>query len=167
MITRIALLAAASAASVNAYDFSWAPYWEPGVVAPGVPQWTTYFASKGGSYTNDITSCYAGQTNVWGATFDDGPGPDTDVVLNYFANKRMHATFWVVGVRVVELPNTLASTWSAGHNLGTHTWSHADLTLLGADQIVAELVYGARAIYEVTGIAPKYFRPPCKSIQRM
>ncbi|KAJ3027996.1 UNVERIFIED_CONTAM: chitin deacetylase [Siphonaria sp. JEL0065] len=164
LITRVPLILTVSIASVYAYDFSWAPQWSPGVVAPGVPAWTSHFAGQDGSYSSDITSCYAGETNVWGATFDDGPGVDTGVVLNYFSGKGMHATFWVIGANILGLPDTLAATFAAGHNIGTHTWSHPDLTGLSADQVVAELVYGARAIYEVTGIAPKYFRPPYGSL---
>ncbi|KAJ3006964.1 UNVERIFIED_CONTAM: chitin deacetylase cda1, partial [Siphonaria sp. JEL0065] len=59
----------------------------------------------------------------------------------------------------------LARAYGAGHNIGIHTWSHLDLVTLGDDQIVAELVFGAKAILEVTGGAyPKYFRPPYGSI---
>ncbi|KAI8845912.1 hypothetical protein BJ741DRAFT_9920 [Chytriomyces cf. hyalinus JEL632] len=36
-----------------------------------------------------------------------------------------------------------------------------DLTTLTEDEIVAELVYGARAVFEVVGKTPRYFRPPC------
>ncbi|KAJ3007834.1 UNVERIFIED_CONTAM: chitin deacetylase [Siphonaria sp. JEL0065] len=153
IITRVPFILTVSIASVCAYDFSWAPQWSPGVVAPGVPAWT------------DITSCYPGETNVWGVTFDDGPGVDTGVVLNYFSGKGMYATFWVIGANILGLPDTLAATYAADHSIGTHTWSHPDLTSLSADQVVAELVYGARALfYEVTGMAPKYFRPPYGSL---
>ncbi|KAJ3007835.1 UNVERIFIED_CONTAM: chitin deacetylase [Siphonaria sp. JEL0065] len=157
LISPSTLVIVVSIASVYAYDFSWMPEWKPA----GVPAWTAHFASQSSSYSNDITSCHApGLTNVWGASFDDGPGPDTGVVLNYFASKKMLATFWVIGFNVKDFPDTLAATYAAGHNIGVHTWSHADLTSLSNDQVVSQLVYGARAIYEVTGTVPKYFRPP-------
>jgi Polysaccharide deacetylase len=41
-----------------------------------------------------------------------------------------------------------------------HTWSHQWLTSLTNDEVVAELVWNAKAIYQVTGRVPRYFRPP-------
>ncbi|KAJ3110809.1 chitin deacetylase [Physocladia obscura] len=50
------------------------------------------------------------------------------------------------------------------HMYRLHTWSHPDLTTISDDQIVSELVYTAKAVYEVTGVFPKYFRPPYGSV---
>ncbi|KAI9353800.1 hypothetical protein BDR26DRAFT_797144 [Obelidium mucronatum] len=150
---------------VFAYDFSWGP--APGAAVVGVPEWTKYFQAVNGKATpkKDVRSCRpGGHTDVWGASFDDGPGVETLSVIEYFKNINMLATFWVIGVNIPRLPDTLAATYQAGHEIGTHTWSHKDLTTLSDDQIVAELVYGSRAIYEVIGVFPKYYRPPYGAI---
>ncbi|KAJ3059801.1 chitin deacetylase, partial [Podochytrium sp. JEL0797] len=160
-------LAAFLTDSVHAqsFDFSWAPYWESGVVAPPVSAWTNYFTSKPyASFGSDITTCSGVATNVWGATFDDGPSENTPAVLNYFQSINMHATFWVIGANVIQNPDILLQTYHAGHDIGLHTWSHPDLTTLTDDQIVAELVYASKAVYEVLGVLPSYFRPPYGSI---
>jgi peptidoglycan/xylan/chitin deacetylase (PgdA/CDA1 family) len=45
-----------------------------------------------------------------------------------------------------------------------HTWSHADLTTLSENQIVAEIVWTARIIKDVIGVTPNYLRPPFGSV---
>ncbi|KAI8609624.1 hypothetical protein BC830DRAFT_1049114, partial [Chytriomyces sp. MP71] len=107
-----------------------------------------------------ITTCTGPLKNVWGATFDDGPSPNTQVVLDYFANLSMRTTFWVIGANVVQYPDMVLKSFSAGHQIALHTWSHPDLTTLSQQQIVAELIYVAKAVFEVTGQFPKFFRPP-------
>ncbi|KAJ3063492.1 chitin deacetylase, partial [Podochytrium sp. JEL0797] len=151
--------------NIHSFDFSWAPYWAPGVVATPVSTWTNYFTSMPyASFGSDITTCSGAATNVWGATFDDGPSVNTPAVLTYFESVNMHATFWVIGANVMQNPDILLQTYQAGHDIGLHTWSHPDLTTLTDDQIVAELVYSSKAVYEVLGVFPKYFRPPYGSI---
>ena len=36
----------------------------------------------------------------------------------------MHATFFVVGSRVVSNPNTLITEYMMGNEISVHTWSH-------------------------------------------
>ncbi|KAI9331487.1 hypothetical protein BDR26DRAFT_806891, partial [Obelidium mucronatum] len=156
------ILVAATAVFVSAYDFSWAPWTGAGGdgVAPGNSGWTRYFRDVNGGawYGGEITQC---SSYVWGASIDDGPSVYTPGLLNYFQSKGgIKATFWLVGRQIPWFPDTAARTYQLGHQIGIHTWSHHDLTQLSDDQIVAELVYGARAIFEVTGMVPKYFRPP-------
>ncbi|KAJ1568679.1 chitin deacetylase [Cladochytrium tenue] len=101
---------------------------------------------------------------AWGLSYDDGPSGYTPGVLNYLKQKDVYATFFAIGSRVMDHPDVLLSTYQSGHQIGIHTWSHPHLTNLTNDQIVAEIVYGAMAIKEVTGIIPKYMRPPCESL---
>ncbi|KAJ3076645.1 chitin deacetylase [Podochytrium sp. JEL0797] len=142
-------------------SFTWAP--TQNVPAVGVPEWTSYFANAGGSLpvpASDITKCTGPTSNVWGASFDDGPSNETQTVLNYFKSVNMHTTFWVIGGNVMDFPQVLLQTYQAGHQIGIHTWSHPSLLNMTDDQIVAEFVYCARAIYEVIGVVPKFYRPP-------
>ncbi|KAJ3225996.1 chitin deacetylase [Chytriomyces hyalinus] len=143
-------------------NFHWAPSGSP----PAYSSWTSYFRR---SQTNAnlplLTKCAdSTNVNVWGASFDDGPSESTHLVTEYFARKNMRATFWVIGSNVPKFPKVLLDTYNAGHDIGVHTWSHARLPELSDDQIVSELVYGARAVFEVTGKMPKFFRPPYGAI---
>ncbi|KAJ3068586.1 chitin deacetylase, partial [Quaeritorhiza haematococci] len=107
----------------------------------------------------DITNCPK-SSNGWAITYDDGPAPYTPAILDYLDQKNLKATFFVVGSRVVQSPDILLRAFRAGHQIGVHTWSHRYLTTQPNDVVVAELEYTARAIEEVIGTRPKYFRPP-------
>lgn len=49
---------------------------------------------------------------------------------------------------------------AAGHEIGSHTWSHLHFPDLDADQTRVEISRGAAAIEDVTGLPMKLFRPP-------
>ncbi|KAJ3225997.1 chitin deacetylase [Chytriomyces hyalinus] len=156
-----------------ALDFSWCPErseynWNVlPAPTPEVPRWTDYFATNGASLpvAEDITSCDGfSDANIWGATFDDGPGIHTPGVLDYFQKVQMKATFWLVGANIVRHSETVQRMVREGHEIGLHTYTHKDLKTLSDDQIVSELVFTARAVLEVTGTVPKYFRSPYGSI---
>ena len=42
------------------------------------------------------------------------------------------------------------------------SWSHKYLTTLSNEQIVAEIMWTAKLIKEITGVTPNIVRPPCK-----
>ncbi|KAI8607959.1 hypothetical protein BC830DRAFT_1157346 [Chytriomyces sp. MP71] len=160
----IVLVLSTAARLATAYDFSWAPKTR---AAPPAAAWTQYFQQAGAGATfssSDIQKCSGNATNVWGASFDDGPSENTHVVLDYFQTVNMKTTFWVIGLQVLDYPDVLVNTTKANHQIGLHTWSHPDLTTLSQDQVVAELVYSAKAVYDVTGLVPRFFRPPYGAI---
>ncbi|KAJ3015619.1 UNVERIFIED_CONTAM: chitin deacetylase [Siphonaria sp. JEL0065] len=142
-------------------EFAWAPKaWER---AKGVPVWTEYFKEAVPAPAvpkDDIRNCTIQDPKVWGATFDDGPSQYTPDLLHFFQQINMHTTFYVVGSVAIKYPDIMRDTYKAGHEVGIHTWSHPRLTNLTDDEIVAELVYSAKAIHQVLGVVPKYFRPP-------
>jgi peptidoglycan/xylan/chitin deacetylase (PgdA/CDA1 family) len=51
------------------------------------------------------------------------------------------------------------------HQIAIHTWSHAQLTTLTNDQIIAELGWSKKAIKDVLGVTPNMFRPPYGDIE--
>jgi chitin deacetylase len=70
---------------------------------------------------------------VFALTFDDGPGPDTEALLDVLRDAGAHATFFVLGRNVEEAPwcgdpvraRALAVRMAReGHVVGNHTWSH-------------------------------------------
>ncbi|KAI8843864.1 hypothetical protein BJ741DRAFT_258382 [Chytriomyces cf. hyalinus JEL632] len=130
----------------------------------GSTAWTAWFKTNNPDLIRpalpQITKCTGPATNVWGASFDDGPWDGTPILLDYFDQKKMQATFWVVGESVVKHPDQLLRAYRSGHQIGIHTWLHPRLKELSDDDIIAELVYTARAVYAVIGVYPKYFRPP-------
>ncbi|MFI7704205.1 polysaccharide deacetylase family protein [Nonomuraea sp. NPDC049480] len=93
-------------------------------------------------------------------TFDDGPGPSTEVLLAHLARYHARATFFVVGQNAVMSPDVVRQTAEAGHEIGNHSWSHRDLTRLTADQVHDDLRRTDEAIRKASGVTPTIVRPP-------
>ncbi|EJD55139.1 glycoside hydrolase/deacetylase [Auricularia subglabra TFB-10046 SS5] len=106
----------------------------------------------------DVSACQEQLT--WGLTFDDGPSPWTPKLLEYLDEQELKATFFVVGSRVMEYPEILQAEHMQGHHVAVHTWSHSSLTTLTNEQLVAEFGWTKKAIKDVLGVTPLYFRPP-------
>lgn len=106
---------------------------------------------------DDLYKCPKGQ---WALTYDDGPSEFSPKLYDYLDKVDVKVTFFMVGGQVVKYPDYTLRAFKAGHELAMHTWSHNYMTSLTNEQIVAELKWNELAIKEVTGVAPKYFRPP-------
>ena len=61
-------------------------------------------------------------------TFDDGPWPTTPAVLKALAEECVRATFFPIGKHATYYPEILSQVAPAGHSIGSHTWSHQDLS---------------------------------------
>ncbi len=96
-------------------------------------------------------------------TFDDGPQVGyTHAVLEALAAHCTKATFFSIGKMAAGLPEIIRDVAKAGHTIGTHTWSHADLSKLkNEDDWKAEIEKGVSAVRRAVGgpIAP-FFRYP-------
>ncbi|WP_060209884.1 polysaccharide deacetylase family protein [Sporosarcina koreensis] len=94
-------------------------------------------------------------------TFDDGPDPKvTRQILETLQKHEAKATFFMLGSRVEYYPDIVNEIKDAGHELGNHTWTHADLTKLGTERIAKEIEKTSAVIEEVTGQKVEAFRPP-------
>ena len=93
-------------------------------------------------------------------TFDDGPSRFTDYILNLLEQHNARATFFVLGYRVEARRDTVLRAVNIGSEIAGHTWSHHSLSKLSC-QAIAETIQATSAIiYEVTGVSPRFFRPP-------
>ncbi|EIW79320.1 carbohydrate esterase family 4 protein [Coniophora puteana RWD-64-598 SS2] len=128
------------------------------------PQAAAQAESRGwwtcGGYTRDTDIVACPDKMTWGVSFDDGPAPYTQQLLQFLASKNITSTFFVVGSRVIERPQVLVEEYMAGHEIAVHTWSHRPLTSLTTQQVVAELGYTRKAIRQVLGVSPTLMRPP-------
>jgi peptidoglycan/xylan/chitin deacetylase (PgdA/CDA1 family) len=80
-------------------------------------------------------------------TFDDGPWPNnTRAVLEALAEHCVKATFFPIGKHALWHPEILKEVAAAGHTIGGHTWSHADLSRLKGDKPTEEIEKGFSAI---------------------
>lgn len=94
-------------------------------------------------------------------TFDDGPSePYTSQILDILKRNNVKATFFVLGERVLEQPSLLKRMYEEGHDIGNHSFSHPDLSLVSRNRVVLELNSAQRAIQSVLGRSVILFRPP-------
>lgn len=94
-------------------------------------------------------------------TFDAGPGKDTPELLDILKEKKVHATFFLLGKNhVVKHPDTVRRIQDEGHEVANHTWTHEILTDREPGEIRAELEKTQVAIEKITGKKPRLMRPP-------
>jgi peptidoglycan/xylan/chitin deacetylase (PgdA/CDA1 family) len=85
-------------------------------------------------------------------TFDDGPWPgNTPAVLAALAEQCTRAVFFPIGKHAIWHPEILKQVAAAGHTIGSHTWSHADLSKLTPDQAKEEVEKGVSAVHVALG----------------
>jgi peptidoglycan/xylan/chitin deacetylase (PgdA/CDA1 family) len=97
-------------------------------------------------------------------TFDDGPGGETDKLLKMLSDANAVATWFTLGQVIAANPSNLEKISRAGYEIGDHSWSHPQLTLLGNAAIESQIMRTAREIDSVTGSEPPLMRPPYGSI---
>lgn len=94
-------------------------------------------------------------------TFDDGPDPaNTPALLEVLDKHGAQATFFVVGSRAEEYPDLLKQMDQSGHEIGNHSYNHADYNGKSDEFIRDEIIKGSKTIKSITGNAPTFFRPP-------
>ncbi|MBW7963945.1 polysaccharide deacetylase family protein [Bradyrhizobium sp. BR 10261] len=98
-------------------------------------------------------------------TFDDGPWPrNTPAVLKALADQCTTGIFFSIGKHATYEPEILKQVYAAGHTIGTHTWSHANLNdkKLTEAQRKEEIEKGISAVkWALGGISPAaFFRFP-------
>ena len=97
-------------------------------------------------------------------TFDDGPWPgNTPAVLKALADECTKAVFFSIGKHATYHPEILRQVAAAGHAVGTHTWSHANLNAkkMTEQQAKDEIEKGFSAVKMALGAAPSpFFRFP-------
>src|SRR5258708_34635472 len=62
--------------------------------------------------------------NAVALTFDDGPSPDTERILDVLGAHEATATFFMVGREVESFPGIAQRGLAEGHEGGNHSYSH-------------------------------------------
>ena len=94
-------------------------------------------------------------------TFDDGPRRSiTTQLLDGLAQRKVPATFFVVGSRVKGNEALLQRMAREGHQIGVHTYSHTQLTGLSSAQVACEIQQGRQALTQALGPGDYWLRPP-------
>ncbi len=94
-------------------------------------------------------------------TFDDGPDPQyTPRILDVLRDAGVPATFFIIGVNGELNPDLLRRELGEGHEIGNHTFTHPDISLISPAQFQLELSASQRLLAAVVGRQSLMFRPP-------
>ncbi|WP_165004580.1 MULTISPECIES: polysaccharide deacetylase family protein [unclassified Enterococcus] len=98
-------------------------------------------------------------------TFDDGPNPTTTPqLLQLLKEKKVHATFFVLGENTAQYPQLVKQEVMEGNEIGNHTYDHQNLATLSPAAISEEITKADTEIKKATGKVPAYVRPPYGSV---
>jgi peptidoglycan/xylan/chitin deacetylase (PgdA/CDA1 family) len=119
--------------------------------------------------TYSVRSQWLGRTDWRGRTdsravaltFDDGPGPDTERVLDLLAEHKICATFFLIGCHVERFSQTASRIVAGGHEIGNHSYSHPIYLYRSAAETRRQLEHAQFVIAATTGVTPNIARPPC------
>lgn len=93
-------------------------------------------------------------------SFDDGPDSKvTPKLLDLLKQYNQRATFCVVGNRVESRSSVVKRAVEEGHEIGNHTWSHADTNKLDIAGIKEEITKTNDIVRQVSGFEIHYIRP--------
>ena len=95
-----------------------------------------------------------------GLTFDDGPGPATDSVLDVLAHHEATATFFMLSDRAEARPEVVRRVVADGHEVALHGLDHTRLTLLDGREVRGHVLDGKRRLERCAGVPVRWFRPP-------
>ena len=109
--------------------------------------------------------CGADSSHVVVITQDDGPTLDptgTTNIANVLQSLGAVGTFFLTGLdsNLTDRCLRAKALVAGGHGLGTHTYSHPDITLLSDAELLSELVRNDAWIQDCLGVSLRVFRPP-------
>lgn len=97
-------------------------------------------------------------------TYDDGPHPVyTQEMLEVLAKYNVKATFFMLGTSVESYPEIAVNVRDAGHQIASHSYSHAApnyLNALDSSGVAYQVSTAQAVIYNATGVETRVLRPP-------
>jgi peptidoglycan/xylan/chitin deacetylase (PgdA/CDA1 family) len=97
-------------------------------------------------------------------TFDDGPDPTwTPAVLAVLRRFHVPATFFLVGAHAASYPDLVRAELADGDEVGSHTYSHANLAAAAGWREGFELALTQNALAGAAGVRTRLLRMPYSS----
>lgn len=111
--------------------------------------------------TTHFITAKANGKKIIALTFDDGPNPiNTPKVLDLLAERKIKASFFVLGSRAQQYPKITKRIVAEGHAIGNHSWDHPVLTKLKRADLEHQILDTEKVLTEIIGFSPHLFRPP-------
>lgn len=113
------------------------------------------------TYTNESGYNYDSNKKTVALTFDDGPsGEKTKSILKLLEQNKAHATFFMVGNKMLEDKNTVLEVYNSGNEIGSHTYAHGNLTRETSEERFVSLNKTDEIYKSITGDTIELLRPP-------
>jgi peptidoglycan-N-acetylglucosamine deacetylase len=94
-------------------------------------------------------------------TFDDGPDPmATPPILDALESIGWRATFFCLGSQARRSPGLVRELIDRGHEVGVHGDAHTSHLRRPSTWTVPDVQRARDTINDLTGVAPRWFRPP-------
>ena len=93
-------------------------------------------------------------------TYDDGPCKLTNDLLDIYEEHGQVATFFELGQLIGTQPEAIKRMDGMGCEIGSHTWSHKNLTKISAGEVVSQMNRTDAALEKITGKKTTLMRPP-------
>ena len=113
-------------------------------------------SSGGGNTGGGNTNC----SGYVGITFDDGPGANTNTLVNLLKQNNLTPVTWFVQGNYVASNANLMSTLLSVGEVQNHSYTHPHLNTMSYQQIYDELNRTNQAIQSAGAPKPTLFRPP-------
>ena len=95
-------------------------------------------------------------------SFDDGPADTkTARILDILKDNNIEAAFFCIGKNMPANEELVKRISREGHMIGNHSYSHHLLfDLFSSRKMLDDLQQMSRACLDITGLSPRFFRPP-------
>src|SRR5262249_21863453 len=104
---------------------------------------------------------YGASSKMIALSFDDGPDPKvTPQILDILKSGNVQATFFSIGLQAEKHPELIQRLYREGHEVGNHTWTHPNISIIGRQYLEGELNLTEQFFESVLGVKPLFFRPP-------
>lgn len=100
-------------------------------------------------------------------TFDDGPQPESLIVLEALDRYGAKGTFFVLGKNIAGNEDVLRKIAESGHQVAVHSWSHPNLNDISESVVRSQMTRTLDKVEEVTGIRATMMRPPYGATNRV
>lgn len=114
--------------------------------------------------TDCAPTAYTGgvlEEKVVALTFDDGPNAEaTPQILDALEQADVHATFFLLGQRVVREPELVQEVAARGFAIGNHGFTHGENSHSSQNRVRRELNRTNKLIESLTGRSAVLYRPP-------
>lgn len=124
-----------------------------GRAAKAVAAWSAQERRPIYSVVTDKAQVSLGINCAWG-------NEDIPQLFEILDKYKIKATFFIVGDWCDRFPESVKLIYGAGHEIGSHSDTHADMTKLGDDGILREIRDSRKKLEAVTGASVTLFRVP-------